>query len=86
MNRDPKIQAHLRAIVIYNAGLLSRNAATTQDFDVFMDFHFEVISDLSTASHALDGGLTDDELVQFLEKYRSKPLLTDALKAHFGVC
>lgn len=87
MIKDPKIQAYLRAIIIYNTGLLSHNAATVQDFDVFMNCHYEAISDIRTATDALEGGLEDDELEQFLEKYKRIPfVLTDALKAHpFGV-
>lgn len=82
MIKDPKIQAYLRAIIIYNTGLLSHDAATIQDFDTFMDFHHEVISDIRTATEALEGWLVDDELERFLEKYKHMPfLLTDALKA-----
>lgn len=82
MIKDPKIQAYLRAIIIYNTGLLSHDAATVRDFSTFRACHHEVISDIRTATDALEGRLADDELERFLEKYKHRPfILTDALKA-----
>lgn len=87
MIKDPKIQAYLRAIIIYNTGLLSHDAATVRDFSTFRACHHEAISDIRTATDALEGRLADDELERLLEKYKHMPfLLTGALKAHpYGV-